>query len=70
MNNLIESIKSVKITLGFYIKFARWKNIYNEVGLPWWLSGKESTCSTGHKGDVSLIFGLGRSPEGGNGNPS
>ena len=31
--------------------------------------GKESTCSTGDIGDMSLIPGLGRSPEEGNGNP-
>ena len=34
--------------------------------LPWWLSGKESTCNAGNKG---LIPGSGRFPEGGNGNP-
>ena len=34
-------------------------------GLPWWLSGKESTCSAG---DVILISGLGRYP-GGIGHP-
>ena len=28
-------------------------------GLPWWLSGKESSCQ---EGDVGLIPGLGRSP--------
>ena len=36
------------------------------VGLPWWLSGKESACNAG---DVGLIPGLGRSPGEGNGNP-
>ena len=35
-------------------------------GLPWWLSGKESTCNAG---DVGLIPGLGRSSGEGNGNP-
>ena len=34
--------------------------------LPWWLSGKESTCNAGNTG---LIPGLGRSPGEGNGNP-
>ena len=34
-------------------------------GLPWWLSGKESTCNVG---DVGLIPGSGRSPGGGHGN--
>ena len=36
------------------------------LGLPWWLSGKESACSAG---DAGLIPGLGRSPGEGNGNP-
>ena len=35
------------------------------VGLPWWLSGKESTCNAG---DLGLIPGSGRSPEGETGN--
>ena len=36
-----------------------------QLKLPWWLSGKESTCSSG---DLGLIPGLGRSGEG-NDNP-
>ena len=39
------------------------------MGLPWWLSGKESGCNTGKSGDVGSIPGLGRSPGEGNGNP-
>ena len=35
------------------------------MGLPWWLSGKESTCQAG---EVGLIAGSGRSPGEGNGN--
>ena len=35
-------------------------------GLPWWLSGKESTCN---EGDVGSIPGSGRCPGEGNGNP-
>ena len=31
-------------------------------GLPWWLSGKESSCNSG---DAGLIPGSGRSPGGG-----
>ena len=38
-------------------------------GLPWWLNGKESTCSAGAAGDSGSIPGLGRSPGEGNGNP-
>ena len=40
--------------------------MYNFNGVPSWLSGKESACSTG---DTGLIPWLGRSPEGGNGSP-
>ena len=36
------------------------------MGLPWWLSGKESACNAG---DLGLIPRLGRSPGEGNGNP-
>ena len=36
------------------------------VGLPWWLSGKESACQAGDSGSIP---GLGRSPGEGNGNP-
>ena len=35
------------------------KNTKFNSGLPWWLSGKESTCNTG---DLDLIPGSGRSP--------
>ena len=38
-------------------------NHHERIGLPQWLSGKESTCNRG------LIPGLGRSPGEGNGNP-
>ena len=37
-----------------------------ERGLPWWLSGKESTCKAAVMG---LIAGLGRPPGGEHGNP-
>jgi len=37
-----------------------------DIGLPWWLSNKESTCNAG---DVGSIPGLGRFPGEGNGNP-
>ena len=39
------------------------------MGLPWWLSSKESSCSAEDTGNVSLIPGLERSPGGGYGNP-
>ena len=40
-----------------------------DLGLPWWLRGKESACSAGEAGDMGLISGLGRSPGGGHGYP-
>ena len=36
------------------------------LGLPWWLSSKESACNAG---DLGLIPGLERSPGGGHVNP-
>ena len=38
------------------------------LGLPQWLSLKESTCNAGATGVAGLIPGLGRSPGGGHGN--
>ena len=43
-----------------YVKFPRC------MGLPWWLSDKESTCNAG---DQRSIPALGRSPGEGNSNP-
>ena len=39
------------------------------LGLPRWLSGKESACNAGNARDAGSIPGSGRSPEGGNSNP-
>ena len=39
------------------------------LGLPWWLSDKESTYSAGVSGDVGSIPVLGRSPGRGHDNP-
>ena len=39
------------------------------VGLPRWLSNKESACNAGDTGEAGSVSGLGRSPGGGNGNP-
>ena len=39
------------------------------MGLPWWLSGKESACNAGDSGDMGLIPGSGRSSGDGNVNP-
>ena len=38
------------------------------MGLPQWLSSKESACNSGNSGDVGLIPGSGRSLGGGHGN--
>ena len=43
-----------------------WFTVFSCLGLPWWLSSKESTCNTR---DSGLIPGLGRCPGGGHGNP-
>ena len=39
------------------------------VGLPLWLSGKESACHAGDIRGMGSILGLGRLPGGGHGNP-
>ena len=38
------------------------------MGLPRWLSGKESACNAGDPGDAGSVPGSGRSPGGGHGN--
>ena len=38
----------------------------HEMGLPWWLSGKDSACSAGEAGSIP---GLRRSPGEWNGKP-
>ena len=43
-----------------------WLWLVYQCGLPWWLSGKESTCQAG---DTGLIPGLRRSSGKGNGDP-
>ena len=39
------------------------------MGLPQWVSGKESACNAEDEGEVGLILGSGRFPGEGNGNP-
>ena len=39
------------------------------MGLPQWLTGKESTCNAGGTGVMGSVPGSGRSPGEGNGNP-
>ena len=45
------------------------RQISATLGLPRWLSGKESACSARDTGDSGSIPGSRRSPGGGNGNP-
>ena len=40
-----------------------------KIGLPRWLSGKESTCNASATGDMGSVPGSGRSPGGGHDNP-
>jgi len=58
------SLNSQSVCVCIYIYIH--SHIYIYMGLPWWLSGKESACNAG---DASLIPGSGRSPGEGNSNP-
>ena len=60
-------LKVVKTTLKGRQNFFLWVILGNEV--PWWLSGKESTCIARDSRDAGSTPGLGRSPGEGNGNP-
>ena len=51
-----------------YITLLNLHNLLGIVGLAWWLSGKESTSNARATGDVGLIPGSGKYPEGGHGN--
>ena len=54
---------------GYRVSFRGDENVLKleaMMGLPWWLSSKESACNAG---DLGLTPGLGRSPGEGNGNP-
>ena len=43
--------------------------LYNSIpGLPWWLSGKETSCDAGDMRDEVSVPGLGPPPGEGNGN--
>ena len=56
----------------FHPYFAMCIFVYNicvYIGLPQWLSGKESTFSAGDAGDVGSVPGSGRFPGGGRSNP-
>ena len=51
---------------GSVLRYFHFLSLMQYFGLPWWFSGKESTCSEGDSGSVP---GLERSPGGGNSNP-
>ena len=49
-----------------FIKCLLWTR---HLGIPWWLSSKESACIAGVPSNKNSIPGWGRFPGGGNGNP-
>ena len=61
---LAQNIQWYKKIDNFYNNYI--KKSFSLAGLPWCLSGKESTCSAG---DAGLTPGSGRSSRGGHGNP-
>ena len=69
-NKIIEKLESNKLTESRkviqYVQQCFLFNCYCLIWLPWWLSGKESTCE--YKRDAGLIPGLGRCSGEGNGN--
>ena len=62
-----------KFTFGIFTKQTSVSRILStyilRMGLPLWLSGKESVSSSRATGDLGLIPGSGRSPGGGHNNP-
>ena len=62
----IEEKNKTKQKLPFSGQLFPVKSLFEDVFIPQWLSGKESSC---YAGDADLIPGLGRSPGEGNGNP-
>ena len=64
----VEGVRFVSRSTVFFFFFFLHANI-QLIGLSWWLSSKESSCSARVAGDMGLIPGSGRSPEGGHGNP-
>ena len=53
----------------FLVNTQVWYTLLCKLGLPQWLSSKESICNAGDSGDKRLIPGLGRSLRKGNDNP-
>ena len=66
---IFESNYSVYTYFQFFWLCTKEWNCWASLGLPQWLSAKESTCDAEAAGDVGLIPGSGRSLGGGHGNP-
>ena len=62
--------ESNKEIIYLFITWMTWIILVELKGLPWWLSGKESTCNAGDAEDAGSIPGLGRCPGKGHGNPT
>ena len=63
-------VKAVRNDVTFSgVKFKCLLITSQQLGFPWWLRSKESTCNAGDRGDTGLIPESGRSPGGGHGNP-
>ena len=62
--------ESNKEIIYLFITWMTWIILVELKGLPWWLSGKESTCNAGDAEDVGSIPGSGRFTGGRNGNSS
>ena len=45
-----------KWTIAFFRTYSYFLYTFpNQIGLPWWLSGKESTCSAGDLGSIPAL---------------
>ena len=64
----VSSLKTVQVSESEHTMecLANNRQVYTFIGLPWWLSDKESTWNAG---DLGLILGSGRFPGEGNGKP-
>ena len=60
---------STLLLSSFFLTFWIWLSLYLVMGLPQWLSSRESVYNVGAAVDMSSIPGSGRSPGGGHGNP-
>ena len=68
-DDLNASPSTITITISFFLFLSFLPQVIIKHRLPQWFRGKESAYKAGATGDVGSIHGLGRSPEGGHGNP-